>query len=135
MALFPHLPVSMILRMRPSAPSALLLLILVCLTASLTIIRPRLTLPTPTPVGCRNCWHTPEATNNNNNSTEATHSPKTIPEIEDVAEEIKRELLELEAKAEEPLREAEWMRTNETILEKEKIVEDLESRLQAGYYI
>merc|ERR1712172_353734 len=123
--------VSMILRMRPSA---LLLLILVCLTASLTIIRPRLTLPTPTPVGCRNCWHTPEATNNNN-SIEATHLPKTIPEIEDVAEEIKRELLEREARAEEPLREAEWMRTNETILEKEKIVEDLESRLQAGYYI
>merc|ERR1711971_540030 len=109
-----------ILRMRPSAPSALLLLILVCLTASLTIIRPRLTLPTPTPVGSTNCWQTPEATKNNN-STEATHSQKTIPEIEDAAEEIKRELLELEAKAEESLREAEWMRTIETILEKEKI--------------
>ena len=106
----------MMLRMRP-VPSALLLLLLVCLTAS--------QLPSPSTLrflSCRNrCWHSREATNNNKNITESTHSLKTTPEKEDAAEELKREMQDLEAKAEEELQD-KWTRMNETIPEKVKIL-------------
>ena len=106
----------------PPAPSALLPLLLVCLTAS--------QLPLPRTIRMNDCWHSPEVTNNNN-STEATHLLKTVLEKEDAVKELKREMQELEAKAEDELREVEWMRMNETIQEKEKIIANLETRLLA----
>ena len=102
-------------------PSPLLLLLLICLTVS--------QLPSPSSLrfkSCRNrctnrCWQDPEATNNNNTITEATHSLKTTPEKEDAAEELKREMQDREAKAEEELQD-KWTRMNETIPEKVKIL-------------